>query len=132
VVLINIWAFSCLYMGYFVPALNGSCSCPPMGRDLSPNPARYNGPCRPGTKLFRVVSCLGHAFFRASGRPIRPGPNVHLYPGCTARTSGRGSRPPQVQTRPLGRVPDPSGGVRATHSRVPGFQGKEYSGLNQG
>jgi hypothetical protein len=25
-----------------------------------------------------------------------------------------------------GRVPDSSGGVRATHSRVPGFQGKEY------
>jgi hypothetical protein len=53
-------------------------------------------------------------------------------PGCTARTSGRGSRPPQVQTRPLGRVPDPSGGVRATHNGVPGFQGKEYPGLNQG
>jgi hypothetical protein len=78
-VLINIWAFSCLYMGLFVSALNGSCSCPPMGRDLGPNPARYNGPCRPGTKLFRVVPCLGRAFFRASGRPIRPGPNVHLY-----------------------------------------------------
>jgi hypothetical protein len=27
---------------------------------------------------------------------------------------------------------DPSGGVRATHSGVPGFQGKEYLGLNQG
>jgi hypothetical protein len=46
VVLINIWAFSCLYMGHFVPALNGPCSCPPMGRDLGPNPARYNGPYR--------------------------------------------------------------------------------------
>jgi hypothetical protein len=34
-----------------------------MGRDLGPNPARYNGPCRPGTKLFRVVLCLGRAFF---------------------------------------------------------------------
>jgi hypothetical protein len=29
------------------------------------------------------------------------------------------------QTRPPGRVPDPSGGVRATHRRVLGFQGKE-------
>jgi hypothetical protein len=29
-------------------------------------------------------------------------------------------------------VPDPSGGVQATHSRVPGFQGKEYPGLNLG
>jgi hypothetical protein len=53
-------------------------------------------------------------------------------PGCTAQSSGRGSRPPHVQTRPLGRVPDPSRGVRATHSRAPGFQGKEYLGLNQG
>jgi hypothetical protein len=79
VVLINIWAFSCLYMGHFVPALNGPCLCPPMGRDLGPNPARYNGPCRPGTKLFRAVPCLGRAFFRASGRPIWPGPNLHLY-----------------------------------------------------
>jgi hypothetical protein len=53
-------------------------------------------------------------------------------PGCTARTFWRGSKPPQVQTRPLGRVRDPSRGVRATHSRVLGFQGKEYPGLNQG
>jgi hypothetical protein len=52
--------------------------------------------------------------------------------GCTARTSGRGSRPPQVRTRPLEQVPDPSGGVRATHGRIPGFQGKEYPGLNLG
>jgi hypothetical protein len=35
-----------------------------MGHDLGPNPARYIG------------SCLGRAF---SGRPIKPGPNVHLY-----------------------------------------------------
>jgi hypothetical protein len=63
VILINIWAFSCLYMGHFVPALNGSCSCPPMARDLGPNPARYIGPCRPGTKIFRVVPCLDRAFF---------------------------------------------------------------------
>jgi hypothetical protein len=32
-----------------------------------------------------------------------------------------GAGPLDTQTRPLGRVPDPSGGVRATHSRVPGF-----------
>jgi hypothetical protein len=44
-------------MGHFVPALNGSCSCPPMGRDLGPNQARYIGPCRPDTKIFRVMSC---------------------------------------------------------------------------
>jgi hypothetical protein len=77
VVLINIWAFSCLYMGHFVPALNGSCSCPPMGRDLSPNPARYNGPCRPGTKLFRAVPCLGCAFFPCFG------PAHQTRPKCT-------------------------------------------------
>jgi hypothetical protein len=69
--LINIWAFSCLYMGLFVPALNGPCSCPPMGRDLGPNPARYNGLCRPDTKLFRVVPCLGRAFFSV----LRAGPS---------------------------------------------------------
>jgi hypothetical protein len=34
-----------------------------MGRDLDLNPARYNGPCWPGTKLFRAVPCLGRAFF---------------------------------------------------------------------
>jgi hypothetical protein len=67
VVLINIWAFSCLYMGHFVPALNGSCPCPPMGRDLGPNPARYNRPCRSDTKLFRVVPCLGRTFFPCFG-----------------------------------------------------------------
>jgi hypothetical protein len=79
VVLINLWAFSCIYMGHFVSALNGSCSCPPMGRDLNPNPARNDGSCRPGTKIFRVVPCLDRAFFPCFGRPIRPNPNVHLY-----------------------------------------------------
>jgi hypothetical protein len=53
-------------------------------------------------------------------------------PRCTYRTSGWGSGPPEVQTRPLGRVADPSRGVWATHSKVPGFQGKEYLGLNLG
>jgi hypothetical protein len=55
VVLINICAFSCLYMGYFVPALNGPCSCPPMGRDLGPNLARYDGSCRAWAVLFSVL-----------------------------------------------------------------------------
>jgi hypothetical protein len=67
VVLINIWAFSCLYMSHFVPALNGPCPCPPMDRDLGAYPARYNGPCRPGTKLFRAVPCLGRVFFPCFG-----------------------------------------------------------------
>jgi hypothetical protein len=87
VVLINIWAFSCLYMGHFVPALNGPCSCPPMGRDLDPNPARYNGPCRPGTKLFRAVPCLGRAFFSVL-RAGPPGPaQMYTYRGSTAETA---------------------------------------------
>jgi hypothetical protein len=77
VILINIWAFSCLYMGHFVPALNGSCSCPPMGRDLGPNLARYIGPCLHGTKILRVVSCLGRAFFSCL-RPAR-----QAQPKCT-------------------------------------------------
>jgi hypothetical protein len=68
VILMNIWAFSCLYMGHFVPALNGSCSCPPMGRDLGSNPTRYIGSCRPDTKYFKscrawavLFSCFGPA-----------------------------------------------------------------------
>jgi hypothetical protein len=77
VVLINIWAFSCLYMGHFVPALNGPCSCPPMGRDLGPNPARNNRPCRPGTKIFRVVPCLSRAFFPCFGSAHQ------TWPKCT-------------------------------------------------
>jgi hypothetical protein len=48
------------------------------------------------------------------------------------RTHTGGAGPLDTQTRPLARAPDPSGGVRTTHSRVPGFQGKEYLGLNQG
>jgi hypothetical protein len=35
---------------------------------------------RPDTKLFRAVPYLDRAFFfRASGRSMRSGPNVHLY-----------------------------------------------------
>jgi hypothetical protein len=64
--------FSCLYMGHFVSALNGSCSCPPMGRDLGPNPARNNGSCRLGTKIFWVVTCLGRAFFVLRAGPSGP------------------------------------------------------------
>ena len=44
----------CIYMSHLMPALNGSCSCPPMGRDLGPNPARYIGPCRSDTKIYRA------------------------------------------------------------------------------
>jgi hypothetical protein len=70
-------------MGHFVPALNGSCSCPPMGRDLGPNPARYNGPCRPDTKLFWVVPCLGRAFFSCFG------PAHQAQPKCTPISTPR-------------------------------------------
>jgi hypothetical protein len=96
VILINIWAFSCLYMGLFVPALNGPCSCPPMGRDLGPNPARYNGSCRPDTKLFWVVPCLGRAFFPCFGlahqarpkcTPIRS-TNLDVDRGCKEGPEG--------------------------------------------
>jgi hypothetical protein len=64
-------------MGHFVPALNGPCSCPPMGHDLGPNLARYNGTCRPDTKLFRAVPCLGRAFFPCFG------PAHQARPKCT-------------------------------------------------
>jgi hypothetical protein len=84
-------------MGHFVPALNGSCSCPPMGRDLGPNPARYNGSCRPGTKLFRVVPCLCRAFFSCFG------PAHQARPKCTPITkstlSGAGVWGPRITTR---------------------------------
>jgi hypothetical protein len=67
------------YMGLFVSLYGPFRAClkrvvlvPAMGRDLGPNPARNNGSCRPGTKIFWDVSCLGRAFFRASGRPIKP------------------------------------------------------------
>jgi hypothetical protein len=64
----------CLYMGHFVPTLNGSCSCPPMGRDLGPNPARYIGSCQPDTKYFR--SC--RAFFVLQASPSGPA-QMYIY-----------------------------------------------------
>jgi hypothetical protein len=97
VVLINICAFSCLYMGHFVPALNGPCSCPPMGRDLGPNSARYNGSCRSDTKLFRVVPCLGRAFFSCFG------PAHQARPKCT----------PILWATPWNRVPFSGAGSQA-------------------
>jgi hypothetical protein len=54
-------------MGHFVPALNGSCSCPPMSRDLDPNPSRYIRSCRPSIKIFRAMSCLSRALFSCFG-----------------------------------------------------------------
>jgi hypothetical protein len=58
-----------------------------MGRDLGPNPARYNGPCRPGTKLFRVVPCLGRAFFSV----LRAGPSgpAQMYTYSSAHPTPR-------------------------------------------
>jgi hypothetical protein len=87
-------------MGHFVPALNGSCSGPPMGRDLGPNPARYNGSCRPGTKLFRAVPCLGRAFFPCFG------PAHQARPKCTPilppvpAPAGHGGSPWRARSRP--------------------------------
>jgi hypothetical protein len=136
VILINIWAFSCLYMGHFVPALNGPCSCPPMGPDLGPNPARYIGPCRPGTKIFRVVPCLGRAFFTV----LRAGPSdpAQMYT-CTASApdlgAGRtrrprdshlshaGLRPPR--SSPLCARPIWTGARGDTHSSARGTPGLE-------
>jgi hypothetical protein len=58
--------------GHFVPALNGTCSCPPMGRELGPNPARYIGSCQPNTKIFQVALCLGVLFFVLQAGPSGP------------------------------------------------------------
>jgi hypothetical protein len=47
-------------MGYFVPALNGSCSCSPMGCDLGPNPTlKYFGSYRARAMIF--FPCFGPA-----------------------------------------------------------------------
>jgi hypothetical protein len=81
VVLINIWAFSCLYMGHFVPALNGPCPCPPMGYDLGPNPARNNGSCGPVTKIFRAVR--GPCFFPCFGPAHQARPKCTPIIACT-------------------------------------------------
>jgi hypothetical protein len=56
-------------------------------------------------------------------------------PVYTAQASKFGPGPPRVRTGPLEWDPDPHPpppyGVRATHSGVPGFQDRTYSGLNQ-
>jgi hypothetical protein len=88
-----------------------------VARQTTPNPTTWAAPGPPrGQRRQSTIRCQWWV----------------RTPKYTDRTSWRGSKPPQVQTRPLKRAPDPSGGVRATHSRVPGFQGKEYPGLNQG
>jgi hypothetical protein len=69
-ILINIWVFSCLYMSHFVPALNGSCSCLPMGRDLGPNPARYIG-CAVRTLNYFGSCCTWAVIFSV----LRTGPS---------------------------------------------------------
>jgi hypothetical protein len=66
-------------MGHFVSALNGSCSCPPMGRDIGLNPARYIGPC---------VPYLGHAFFmfRASSSGLA---QMYSYTSRSTKVNAR-------------------------------------------
>jgi hypothetical protein len=80
-------------MGHFVPALNGPCSYPPMGRDLDLNLARYNGSCRSDTKIFRIMPCLGRVFFSV----LRAGPSgpaqIYTY------TPSHGLCPPRVLVR---------------------------------
>jgi hypothetical protein len=71
-------AFSCLYMSHFMLALNGSCSCPSMGRDLGPNPARYNGSCRSGTKIFWVMPVWTVFFFVLRAGPPDP-TQMYIY-----------------------------------------------------
>jgi hypothetical protein len=77
-----------------------------MGRDLGPNPARYIGPCRPSTKIFRVVPCLGRAFFSV----LWAGPSgpVQMYTyscngprrSCRSRRRNR-SRGPTCQRKEM-------------------------------
>jgi hypothetical protein len=81
-----------------------------MGRDLGPNPARYNGPCRPGTKLFRAVPCLGRAFFFV----LRAGPSdpAQMY----TYIKDYRVAPPVLGSIPL--VSEFSGLVKKIRSRV--------------
>jgi hypothetical protein len=74
-----------------------------MGRDLGPNPARYIGPCRPGTKIFRAVPCLGRAFFTV----LRAGPSgpaqMYTYSNGPADIPGHaaaGTRKVELSNRP--------------------------------
>jgi hypothetical protein len=53
-------------------------------------------------------------------------------PERTDRTSGQGPEPPRTCPDPWDGSQTPLCRARATHSKVPGFQDKEYSGLDQG
>jgi hypothetical protein len=93
-----------------------------MGRDLGPNPARYNGSCRPGTKLFRAVPCLGRAFFPCFG------PAHQARPKCTPilppvpAPAGHGGSPWRARSRPAfprGLVARPRPAVRRDLGSLP-------------
>jgi hypothetical protein len=65
---------------------------------------------------------------------VGPDPHGKVSDPCVYRLDlGARSKTSTGANRTLGWVPDPPlCGVRATHSRVPGFRDKEYPGLNQG
>jgi hypothetical protein len=77
-----------------------------VARQIAPNPTTWAAPGPPrGQRRQYTQMCQ---------RWVRT-PTVSAGPLDTH------TGPPQVQTRPRGRIPDPSGGVRATYSRVLGF-----------
>jgi hypothetical protein len=79
--IVEIYAISCLYMGHFVPTLNGPCSCPPMSRDLGPNSVRdISG--RASTTLKYFGSCHAWPCFFYVLRADPSGPaQMYTYTG---------------------------------------------------
>jgi hypothetical protein len=79
--ILEIYAISCLYMGHFVPTLNGPCSCPPMSRDLGPNSVRdISG--RASTTLKYFGSCHAWPCFFYVLRADPSGPaQMYTYTG---------------------------------------------------
>jgi hypothetical protein len=112
-----------------------------------------------GTRYYSMKTRCPRGYLKSRGKQHPTPPRGRLRGRHVARGDDilqggdSGSGPPRESAGPLdaqpgppGEVQDlhrykpdhwdgsrtPSGGVRATHSRVLGFQGKEYPGLNQG
>jgi hypothetical protein len=81
-----------------------------MGRDLGPNPARYNGSCRPGTKLFSGRAVPGPCFFSCFG------PAHQARPKCTPILVS--TDPLQVSVQVLARRMIQRGGAMVSHVKV--------------
>jgi hypothetical protein len=103
-------------------------------RPTPKNTLRGHPGCAVGPKTPTVPTQLSLVARETTPNPTTwaaPGPPRGQRRQSTLRCQ-RWVRTPRYTNQTLGWVPGPSGGVRATHSRVPGFQRKEYPSLNQG